>query len=393
MAQTTPTQLPPVANRDSRTSVLICVAILLAILGCGDAVSLAGLLIERCPVIRMEPVTLPERIWLPTAMRDSLSISIYHSNQPLSPADCGMALSSTDVQVIATSVIASGPGHVEFHVLGNRAGSALLQLSTGPVHRASIDAAVTDSETLLSSIGHRGAGNHAPENTMAAMRLAARYPVPGVEFDVRLTKDSIPILMHDDSFKRTTGFRAKVAETPYAISQALNAARYNPAFPAEPPPSLSAVLHFLGTTDIPLVLAEIKHEDNFSPEVEAKRVLRAARGSGLDKRLVFYSGSTEVLRALRSQDTTISLGLMAPEWLNTQRSFLAKYNVRYIIYPFSVFSSANAPALSELRAADVQLIGYTAERLSDADSFVLAHPGALVIADSVPALFGRSIAP
>src|SRR5690349_6584603 len=52
-------------------------------------------------------------------------------------------------------------------------------------------------------IGHRGASAYAPENTMAAFRLAMKEGADGIEFDVRLSRDQIPVVIHDDNLKRT----------------------------------------------------------------------------------------------------------------------------------------------------------------------------------------------
>ncbi|MCF7923658.1 MAG: glycerophosphoryl diester phosphodiesterase membrane domain-containing protein [Candidatus Izimaplasma sp.] len=53
-------------------------------------------------------------------------------------------------------------------------------------------------------IAHRGASNEAPENTLAAINLAIDQGTNAVEFDIKGTKDHVPVLMHDDSIKRTT---------------------------------------------------------------------------------------------------------------------------------------------------------------------------------------------
>jgi glycerophosphoryl diester phosphodiesterase len=52
---------------------------------------------------------------------------------------------------------------------------------------------------------HRGASKHAPENTMAAFQLAYELQADGIETDVQLTKDQVPVLMHDEHTRRTTG--------------------------------------------------------------------------------------------------------------------------------------------------------------------------------------------
>lgn len=53
-------------------------------------------------------------------------------------------------------------------------------------------------------IAHRGASAYAPENTVAAFRLAAEQRATFVEFDLRLTKDRHIVCLHDDSLERTT---------------------------------------------------------------------------------------------------------------------------------------------------------------------------------------------
>jgi len=51
---------------------------------------------------------------------------------------------------------------------------------------------------------HRGASQLAPENTMAAFQLAYELGAEGIETDIHLTKDLIPVLIHDEHVKRTT---------------------------------------------------------------------------------------------------------------------------------------------------------------------------------------------
>jgi glycerophosphoryl diester phosphodiesterase len=53
-------------------------------------------------------------------------------------------------------------------------------------------------------IAHRGASMLAPENTLAAGELAAEYDAFGFETDVRISKDGVPFLMHDETLQRTT---------------------------------------------------------------------------------------------------------------------------------------------------------------------------------------------
>jgi glycerophosphoryl diester phosphodiesterase len=59
---------------------------------------------------------------------------------------------------------------------------------------------------------HRGGGVLAPENTLAGIRLAARLGFRAVEFDVMLSADGTPVLIHDETLERTTDGRGLVCE-------------------------------------------------------------------------------------------------------------------------------------------------------------------------------------
>jgi len=61
-------------------------------------------------------------------------------------------------------------------------------------------------------IGHRGAAAYAPENTLASFREARRRGATWVEIDVKLTRDGVPIVMHDASLERTMGIDRLAAE-------------------------------------------------------------------------------------------------------------------------------------------------------------------------------------
>jgi glycerophosphoryl diester phosphodiesterase len=63
-------------------------------------------------------------------------------------------------------------------------------------------------------LAHRGAGTLAPENTVAALRLGWERGFRAVEFDVMLSADEIPVLMHDPQFGRTVKGVGTVAGTP-----------------------------------------------------------------------------------------------------------------------------------------------------------------------------------
>ena len=59
-------------------------------------------------------------------------------------------------------------------------------------------------------IAHRGSSSVAPENTLAAFAQAIADRADGIEFDVQLAKDGVPVIIHDANLRRTANRRARI---------------------------------------------------------------------------------------------------------------------------------------------------------------------------------------
>ncbi len=108
-------------------------------------------------------------------------------------------------------------------------------------------------------IGHRGAAAYAPENTLEGLHTAADMGVEWVEFDVKITKDDIPILFHDDTLERTTngGDRAIADLTYDEIKQYEAGSWFGESFAGIRIPTLAEAIEVLIEHDLGLNL-EIK---------------------------------------------------------------------------------------------------------------------------------------
>tara|TARA_R110001592_G_scaffold16881_9_gene71622 strand:+ start:48431 stop:49177 length:747 start_codon:yes stop_codon:yes gene_type:complete len=107
-------------------------------------------------------------------------------------------------------------------------------------------------------IGHRGAAGYAPENTFESIHTAADMGVEWVELDVKLTKDEVPIIFHDDLLDRTTNSTGLVAETLYKDIKELDCGSwYGESFIGAQIPTLENVIDVLIDRDLGLNL-EIK---------------------------------------------------------------------------------------------------------------------------------------
>jgi glycerophosphoryl diester phosphodiesterase len=166
--------------------------------------------------------------------------------------------------------------------------------------------------TLPRVMGHRGAAAHAPENTLAGLRKAAKLGATWVEFDVMLTGDQVPVLFHDDNLKRTTGRDALMAETPLVELQTLEAgAWFAPGFAGEPVPTLEAAL------DLVLELGlrpnmEIKSTPGMDAATAAAAIEVVARRWPKDRPAPLISGfSREALAVARDRAPHIPRALIS----------------------------------------------------------------------------------
>lgn len=92
-------------------------------------------------------------------------------------------------------------------------------------------------------IGHRGASAHAPENTLAAFRLAWQQGADGIELDVRLSRDGRVMVHHDKDTRRTGGAERIIAITDSEVLRKLDVGRWRgEEFAGEPIPYLEEVL-------------------------------------------------------------------------------------------------------------------------------------------------------
>jgi glycerophosphoryl diester phosphodiesterase len=112
-------------------------------------------------------------------------------------------------------------------------------------------------------VAHRGAGALAPENTLAALRVALAHGFHAVEFDVMLAHDEVPVLMHDPDFGRTLAGAGKVSDFSARELAMMDAGSwYGPEFAGEPVPTLAQALDFCRQHRIWMNI-EIKPESGF----------------------------------------------------------------------------------------------------------------------------------
>lgn len=151
-------------------------------------------------------------------------------------------------------------------------------------------------------VAHRGASHDAPENTLAATRLAWEQGADAVETDIFLTRDGRIIVAHDPNVKRTTGRNALIADLTFEELRKLDAGRWKgAAFAGERLPALDEQLALLPPGKRMLV------ESKVGPEIvpELKRTLERHRAGPDCVTIISFNYDTlvEVTRQLPGYKT------------------------------------------------------------------------------------------
>ena len=164
---------------------------------------------------------------------------------------------------------------------------------------------ISDSGLLI--IGHRGASAHAPENTLAAFEQAFCDGADGIEFDVHLARDGVPVVIHDASLRRTTLREGLVESFASEELRALDAGTWfnllhpelaREEFTRERIPTLAQVFERFGAR-ARVLYVEMKCDDTALDAPLARSVVELTRAHGLADCVVVKSFAHDSLREVK----------------------------------------------------------------------------------------------
>lgn len=125
-----------------------------------------------------------------------------------------------------------------------------------------------ESRNKIMNIAHRGASGYAPENTLAAFDKAVEMQADYIEIDVQLSKDDLPVVIHDDTLDRTTNGTGNISAHTFQELRSLDAGSwFDKDYAGEKIPSLNEVLEMYGEKIN--ILIELKSPELY-PGVEEK---------------------------------------------------------------------------------------------------------------------------
>ncbi|MFK0261414.1 glycerophosphodiester phosphodiesterase family protein [Streptomyces angustmyceticus] len=200
------------------------------------------------------------------------------------------------------------------------------------------------------AIGHRGAPEIAPENTLASLEAAADRGADWVETDVQFTKDGRPVIMHDATVDRTTDGTGRVDELTAEEISRLTVKGGGRV------PTLEQVLASLKNGSARLLL-EIKGPQS---SAAVDRALKLVSEAGMTDRTLLQSFDEQVVRDAsasphRTKVALLRSALDADPVATARQLSLSAYAVKF------TGLSARPAAVDKLRAAGVEVFVWTVD--------------------------------
>ncbi len=205
-------------------------------------------------------------------------------------------------------------------------------------------------------VAHRGGGKLAPENTLAAIDVGAKYGHTMIEFDAKLSEDRQIFLLHDDTLDRTSNGWGVAGDIAWQKLAQLDAGSwYSRDYAGEPLPLLRDVAERCRQHQM---MANIEIKPSSGKEVETGRdVALAARELWQGQTAPLLSSfSTAALEAAMQAAPELPRGLLLDEWHDDWQALTSALDCVSIHLNYRLLTAARTAAL---KAAGLYVLVYT----------------------------------
>ncbi|MCS6873485.1 MAG: glycerophosphodiester phosphodiesterase family protein [Pyrinomonadaceae bacterium] len=218
-------------------------------------------------------------------------------------------------------------------------------------------------------IAHRGFSATAPENSLIAFRKALEAKADGIEMDVRLTRELVPIVFHDQSLKRVASFPKPVSALSLDEIRKVNLGLwFNRRFPSkasneflsERIPTLEEALILLENHDVKIYL-ELKASQRVDSSTTVEKVLEVISKKKIKlSQLVFKSFEEKILRVLRERLPEAKIAALFAPKLGFSRKKMLSFVKQMKVDEVSIhFLLANRKLVKEAKSEGLKVIVWT----------------------------------
>ncbi|WP_254450450.1 glycerophosphodiester phosphodiesterase [Cohnella herbarum] len=210
-------------------------------------------------------------------------------------------------------------------------------------------------------VAHRGFSGKAPENTLAAFRMAIGLSqVSWIEMDVHLSRDDVPVVIHDGTLERTTNGAGRVVDyTAEELGRLDAGSWFDPAFAGEGVPSLEEVL--VMTAGKCRLNVELKGDDADHAHL-AKRAVEVISSLRLEDEIIVTSFHADILMAVRKYSPRLRTGLI----IDACPADLVEKLISLDASLLSIgFRHINERLLKQAEAASIEVMAWTLNSVSE----------------------------
>lgn len=218
----------------------------------------------------------------------------------------------------------------------------------------------SDNKDNVVVIGHRGASAYYPENTMSAFRAAYEMGAEMIELDILLSKDDVPVVIHDETLERTTDGTGKVMEYTYEELNKLDAGSwFGEEHTGERIPTLEEVLQFAkGKIAVNIEIKTEAVSDERERGIEEK-AYELVKKYDMQDYVLFSSFDYRAIAHLKELDVNIAVALLYDKqqsYDKDPKELVESYNADAFNCSYRQFSKKWAEVTSE---AGIPVFVYT----------------------------------
>lgn len=234
-------------------------------------------------------------------------------------------------------------------------------------------------------VAHRGFSGKAPENTLAAVRMALALPyVRWMEIDVQLTRDGVPVVIHDFTLDRTTNGHGKIKNMEFEHLRRLDAGSWKGrAFRGERVPSLEEVLE-LASGRLRLNI-ELKTSGDMYPGLE-KAVIDLVSSTGMRDDVVLTSFDAGALQRIKELDPRFRTGLIYDSRTGDPARKLKELDCSFLSISFARLNPGLAKQLAE---RGVKTMAWTVNKAKEMRRLAEMHSD-IMICTNRPDIWGET---
>lgn len=222
---------------------------------------------------------------------------------------------------------------------------------------------------------HRGASGYAPENTLEAFLLAIEQGADGIELDVQLSKDGVPVVIHDETVDRVTGQSGFVKDfTLQELKEMVVLRERFAKYRDARIPTLREVLDAVRSSGI-AVNIELKTGIYWYPEIE-KKVAAIVEETGMKDRVIYSSFNHYSVQKLKSIVPDAETAYLFSDVILRVDDYAAKSGVDGL-HP-AVYHVKMAEFLSEYLASGLKTRVWTVNERADMQQLIDAGVTAVI---------------